>query len=109
MIEFSDYECLFCARYSLQTFLKIDENYIQTGKVKLIFRDYPLGFHQYAKKAAEASEYADEQGKYWEYHYLLFKNQEALDTESLKQYAVYLGWMQQSLTNAWIREKWLKR
>ena len=91
MIEFSDYECFFCARYSLQIFPQIDENYIQTGKVKLIFRDYPLGFHQYAKKAAEASECADEQGKYWEYHDLLFENQEALDTESLKQYAVDLG------------------
>ena len=91
MIEFSDYECFFCARYSLQTFPQIDENYIQTGKVKLIFRDYPLGFHQYAKKAAEASECADEQGKYWEYHYLLFENHEALDNESLKQYAVDLG------------------
>jgi protein-disulfide isomerase len=91
MIEFSDYECPFCARYYLQTFPQIDENYIQTGKVKLIFRDYPLGFHQYAKKAAEASECADEQGKYWEYHSVLFENQEALDNESLKQYAVDLG------------------
>lgn len=91
MIEFSDYECFFCARYSLQTFPQIDENYIQTGKVKLIFRDYPLGFHQHARKAAEASECADEQGKYWEYHHLLFENHEALDNESLKQYAVDLG------------------
>jgi protein-disulfide isomerase len=91
MIEFSDYECVYCGRYSLQIFPQIDENYIQTGKVKLIFRDYPLRFHQYAKKAAEASECADEQGRYWEYHYLLFENQAALDNESLKQYAVDLG------------------
>lgn len=91
MIEFSDYECPFCARYYLQTFPQIDENYIQTGKIKLIFRDYPLGFHQYAKPAAEAAECANEQGKFWEYHDKLFQNQESLDNPSLKQYAVDLG------------------
>ena len=91
IIEFSDFECSFCARHYSQTLPHIEENYIQTGKVKLIFRDYPLGFHQYAKKAAEASECADEQDKYWEYHDKLFENQNALDIESLKQYAVDLG------------------
>ena len=91
IIEFSDFECSFCARYYLQTLPQIDENYIQSGKAKLIFRDYPLGFHPYAKKAAEASECAHEQGKYWEYHNKLFENQEALDIESLKQYAIDLG------------------
>jgi protein-disulfide isomerase len=91
IIEFSDFECSFCARFYSQTLPQIDENYIRTGKVKLIFRDYPLGFHQYAKKAAEASECADEQDKYWEYHDKLFENRNALDIESLKQYAVDLG------------------
>jgi len=49
------------------------------GKVKHVFRDYPLGFHQWAQKAAEASECADDQGKFWEYHDLLFEKQSSLN------------------------------
>ncbi|MBE0524557.1 MAG: DsbA family protein [Methanosarcinales archaeon] len=91
IIEFSDFECSFCASFSLQVLPLIEENYIQTGKVKLVFRDFPLDFHPHAKKAAEASECADEQDKYWEYHNKLFENQNALDIKNLKQYAADLG------------------
>jgi protein-disulfide isomerase len=47
--------------------------------------------HQYAQKAAEATECADEQGKFWEYHDLVFANQSAIDVDSLKGYAGQLG------------------
>jgi len=47
--------------------------------VKHVFRDYPLGFHQWAQKAAEASECADDQGKYWEYHDVLFAKQNSFN------------------------------
>lgn len=57
-----------------------------------MFRDFPLNsIHQYAQKAAEASECADDQGKFWEYHDLLYENQSALDVDSLKGYAAELG------------------
>jgi protein-disulfide isomerase len=57
-----------------------------------VFRDFPLNsIHQYAQKAAEASECADDQGKFWEYHDLLYDNQSALDVDSLKGYAAQLG------------------
>jgi protein-disulfide isomerase len=57
-----------------------------------VFRDFPLNsIHQYAQKAAEASECADDQGKFWEYHDLLYDNQSALDVDSLKGYAAELG------------------
>jgi protein-disulfide isomerase len=70
--------------------------------VKYVFRDYPLSFHQWAQKAAEACECADDQGKYWEYHDLVFENQtplnQTLQTEGLegvlstfKSYAADLG------------------
>lgn len=91
IIEFSDFECPFCARFYEQTLPQIEENYINTGKVKLVYRDYPLGFHQNAQKAAEAAECADEQGKFWEMHDMIFENQNAIDTASLKQYAGQLG------------------
>lgn len=87
IIEFSDFECPFCARFVEQTLPQIKENYIKAGKVKLVFRDFPLPFHQNAKKAHEAAECADEQGKYWEYHDLLFKNYQSLIVENLKKYA----------------------
>jgi protein-disulfide isomerase len=70
--------------------------------VKYVFRDFPLGSHQYAQKAAEAAECADDQGKFWEYHDLIFENQIALNStfqseglngvaENFKSYAVDLG------------------
>lgn len=91
IIEFSDYQCPYCARFWRDTLPQIEEEYIETGKVKFVYRDFPLGFHQYAQKAAEAAECADEQGNYWDYHDKLFENQNALDTASLKQYAKDLG------------------
>jgi protein-disulfide isomerase len=87
IIEFSDFECSFCERFYTQTLPKIETEYIQTGKVRLVYRDFPLDIHQNAQKAAEASKCADEQGKYWEYHNMLFDNQQALDISSLMLYA----------------------
>lgn len=65
IIEFSDYQCPFCARFFSQTLPLLEQNYINNGKAKIIFRDLPLvQIHPYAQKAAEASECADEQGKF---------------------------------------------
>jgi len=91
IIEFSDYECPFCERFYIQTLPQLQKDYIDTGKVKFVFRDFPLSFHPNATKAAEAAECAGEQTKYWEYHDALFQHQNALDNKSLKQYAINLG------------------
>ncbi len=91
MIEFSDYECPFCERFFIQTLPQIQKDYIDTGKVKFVYRDYTLSLHLNAMKAAEAAECAGEQKKYWEYHDALFQHQNALDNKSLKQYAIDLG------------------
>ena len=72
IVEWSDYECPFCARFFSETYGEIDNEYIKTGKVKLVFRDFPLSFHAQAQKAAEAAECAGDQGKYYEMHDLLF-------------------------------------
>ncbi len=90
IVEFSDYQCPFCGRFVTETLPQIEEKYIKTEKVKMVFRDYPLPFHQSAQKASEASECAKEQGKFWEYHNKLFQNQNALTMENLKQYAADL-------------------
>jgi protein-disulfide isomerase len=91
IIEFSDYQCPFSTRFYSQTLPQIEKNYIKTGKAKFVYRDFPLAFHQNAQKAAEATECAAQQGKFWEYHETLFENQKALDMASLKQYAKNLG------------------
>jgi protein-disulfide isomerase len=89
VIEFSDFQCPYCARFQADTLPQIMQNY--GDKIRFVYRDFPLtSLHQYALKAAEASECANEQGKYWDYHNLLFQNQSALDDASLKNYAATL-------------------
>ena len=76
IIEFSDFQCPFCARFQIQTLPLILEQYVETGKVKFVFRDFPIqSSHPNAMPAAVASECADEQNKFWQYHDMLFENQ----------------------------------
>jgi protein-disulfide isomerase len=76
IIEFSDFQCPFCARFYTQTLPLIYEEYIDQGKVKLVFRDYPIqSIHPNAVPASVASECANEQGKFKEMHDILFDNQ----------------------------------
>lgn len=87
IVEFSDFECPFCGKYIAEVYPEIIENYVETGKVRYVFRDFPLSFHPDAQKAAEAAECAGEQGMYYDMHDILFANQDALDVESIKAYA----------------------
>lgn len=95
MAELTDYQCPFCKRYVDETLVQIDRDYIQTGKVKYLFLDLPLGFHQSAQLTAEAARCAGDQEKYWEMHDLLFDKQaewSAGEAEGLiKKYAISLG------------------
>jgi protein-disulfide isomerase len=91
IVEFSDFECPFCARFYTQTLPQIEEKYIETGKVKLVYRDFPLSFHQMAQKAAEAAECADDQDMFWEMHDQIYENQDSLSLENLKAWASDLG------------------
>ena len=87
IIEYSDFECPFCSN-AYWTMRLIEEDYVDS--VKIIFKQFPLSFHANAQKAAEASECALDQDLFWEYHNMLFENQEALGVDDLKQYAVNL-------------------
>lgn len=91
IIEWSDYECPFCGRFYKETLPSIEKEYIKTGKVKLVYRDFPLSFHANAQKAAEAAECAGEQDKYWEMHDLLFGSGVQGGVAGFKQYAQQLG------------------
>ncbi|MFQ5620410.1 MAG: DsbA family protein [Candidatus Nanoarchaeia archaeon] len=81
IFEFSDFQCPFCQRFYKDTLPQLQKNYIDTGKVKLIYRDFPLSIHPLSHKAAEAAECAGEQGKYWDYHNELFDNQQRLSSD----------------------------
>lgn len=77
IIEFSDFQCPFCMKFHSETLPLIEQNYIETGKVKFVYRDFPIeSIHPNAVPAALASECADEQGKFWQFHDMLFNNQE---------------------------------
>ena len=90
IVEFSDYQCPFCGRFFRDTLPQIEEQYVRTGKIKMVFRDFPLSFHENAQKAGEAAECAEDQDKYWEMHDKLFQNQQKLAVTDLKQYAADL-------------------
>ena len=90
LVEFSDFECPFCEKH-VPTLERILLEY--KDQVRLVYKHFPLtNIHPNAQKAAEASECAPEQGKFWEYHDLLFKNQKGgLSLEEFKNWAVQLG------------------
>ena len=75
LIEFTDYQCPFCRKYAKQTLPDLQKNYIETGKVKYVVRDFPLqSLHREAFQAAVAADCAGEQGQYWEMHDRLLTN-----------------------------------
>ena len=91
ILEWGDYQCTFCYKFHQNTLNVINEEFIETGKVKMIFKDYPLNGPD-SKLAAEASYCANDQDKYWEYHDQLYENWEGERTgwvtrESLSQFA----------------------
>ncbi|OUR88211.1 hypothetical protein A9Q81_24390 [Gammaproteobacteria bacterium 42_54_T18] len=72
IVEFSDFQCPYCKRFAESAFREIKRDYIDTGKVKYIMRDFPLGFHAQAKQAAVASRCASAQGALLEMRGALF-------------------------------------
>lgn len=98
IVEFSDFQCPFCRSFWSGAFQQIKKEYIDTGKVKFVFRDYPLSFHSASQASAEAAECADDQGKYWEMHDKIFGEQAKQGTGTitygvaeLKKWASQIG------------------
>jgi len=90
MISFSDASCGYCARFFLETFPKIKADYIDTGKLRFVFRDFTI-HGETAILAAEAAHCANEQGKFWEYWKAIFSSAESLSADVLKSMAGGLG------------------
>lgn len=91
IVEFTDLQCPYCARFALQTWPKLKADYVDTGKLRFATRDLPLPMHSFAMPAAIAARCAGQQGKYWEFREALFHEQARLGTEPYAELASRLG------------------
>ena len=94
VIDFSDFQCHLCARYVKATEPEINQTYIQTGKVNLVFKHLPNRGSD-SMGVAIAAECTNDQGKFWQFHNLLYKNQGPIDSgwvnkDNLKKFASQL-------------------
>lgn len=88
IVEFSDYQCSHCSRMTSKLKEVIKEN---KNAVKVVFKNFPLSMHKYARDAAAAALVADSMGKFWEFHEALFENYNKLNTEKIREIATGLG------------------
>jgi len=91
VVEFTDYQCPYCLRFTRTTFPLLKSRYIDTGKVRWVALNLPLPFHKDAIKAAQAAHCAGEQGKFWEMRRVLFENPQKLDVTYLPAHAATLS------------------
>lgn len=98
IVEFGDFQCPFCSMFATDTLQQLVKIYADAGKVKFVYKEFPLPFHSNAQPAAMAAECANEQGKFWPYHDKLYATQTIWDSQdsnavknTFKQYAVSLG------------------
>ncbi len=98
IIEFSDFQCPFCRRSFTQMLPQLESEYINTDKVKFVYRDFPLSFHPASQPSAESAECAEDQGKFWEMHDKIFEEQNKLgagtvefSADDIKRWASEIG------------------
>lgn len=95
IVEYSDFECPFCQRFFQDTYPQLKEQYIDTGKAKLVYKDFPLpNIHPMAEPAAIAGKCVyrlSDSETFFEYHDTIFNNQGGLSEASLEQWATDLG------------------
>ena len=116
IIEFSDFQCPFCAKFHIQTLPAIMNEYINDGKVKLVFRDFPIqSIHPNALPASVAAECANEQGKFKEMYDVLFVNQKEWNNQKLDdviitftQYASEMGLEEREFNSCLKNEKYIE-
>jgi protein-disulfide isomerase len=111
MIEFGDYQCFYCNNFFHNTESDIVTNYIDTGKVKMYFKDFTI-IGQDSITAANAAHCAQEQGKFWEYHDTLYGNWSGENTgwasaANLEQFAKQIGLNQDQFNQCMIQEKYI--
>jgi protein-disulfide isomerase len=91
IVEFSDFQCPFCARHARETLPTLDVEYVQTGRVLVAFRHLPLQNHPLAAKAAQAGTCADDQAKFWPMHQRLFEASPTVDDKRIELIVDLIG------------------
>ncbi|WP_282176268.1 DsbA family protein [Vibrio nereis] len=99
IVEFSDFQCPYCKRFTDNAFKQIKENYIDTGKVQYVARDFPLNFHPQAKPAAIAAMCSFKQGAYWPMRDMMFSNIKQLSDEFFQTAATNLSLNMEQFSN----------
>ncbi|MFB3904965.1 MAG: DsbA family protein [Acidobacteriota bacterium] len=106
LVEFSDFQCAYCARYVRETLPRLEEEYINSGRVKLVFQNLPLEqIHKSAFRAAEAADCAGQQGQFWPMHDLLFANSADLSEEAFARFARRLNLSQEAFATCMVERK----
>jgi protein-disulfide isomerase len=106
IMEYSDFDCSFCAKYATEIYPKIEAAYVKSGQVKYFFRDLPMQEHPTAFLKANIARCAGEQDRFWEAHDLLFKEQKTLSGNELSRLIQTLGLEGSSFTNCVGSEKY---
>lgn len=117
IFEFSDFQCPFCRRFWSESFTQLKANYIDTGKVRFIYRHFPLtSIHQSAQIAAEAAECASEQNQFWQFHDKIFQEQAKsgqgtvrFSGDDVKKWAAQLGLNSQTFNVCFDSKKYSQR
>ncbi|HLC32078.1 MAG TPA: thioredoxin domain-containing protein [Candidatus Nanoarchaeia archaeon] len=94
LVEFTDYQCPFCSKFFSESYVQLVKEYVDTGKVRVVVKEFPLSFHPEAQKAAESAHCVRDQlgdAGYFRMHDLLFKNQAELGVDNEKKWARTLG------------------
>ena len=91
LVEFSDYECSFCQRFHAQNFERLKREYIDTGKLRYVARDFPLPMHRFAVPAARAARCAAEHGRFWEMRHALLSSEGTLNLDLIVEHGERLG------------------
>lgn len=92
LVEFTDYQCPFCRRHFSSTLPQIVQNYVESGKLRYVIKEFPIpSLHPAAPQAAEGALCAGDQDQYWEMHDAIFQNPRAVAPEQLKDKATELG------------------
>ena len=91
LVEFSDYECPFCAKHAAETAPLLRREFVEPGKLQVLFLNFPLSRHARAQKASEAAECAADQGRFWNMHERLFQTPRLLDIPDLIAHAGAVG------------------
>jgi protein-disulfide isomerase len=86
LVEYSDYQCPFCRKWFNDVKGNLQKDYIDTGKVLLVYKDFPLSFHPMAIPYANAARCANDQGKYWEMHDKIFLEQDKKGQGTIQDY-----------------------